>query len=62
MHKLTAKQARRLALWRVIELRLEEARTLTDMMDTKDARAQMRAIARGYDRLISALAREQAAK
>jgi oligoendopeptidase F len=47
-----AKERRRLAISRIIDLRVEEAHTLADMMDTDYARKQMLAIARGYDRLL----------
>ena len=51
-HKL---RARKWALAYVIQLRLEESRTLVELMQTKRARAQMQAIARGYDKLVNVL-------
>jgi hypothetical protein len=45
------KEVRRLAILRVVQLRLEESRTLADMMDTDYARKQMLMIAASYDRL-----------
>ena len=48
-------RARKWALAYVIQLRLEEARTLVELMQTKRARAQMQAIARGYDKLVNVL-------
>jgi hypothetical protein len=48
-------RARVSAILRVLELRVEEAQTLADMMDSNSARKQMLDIARGYGRLANAL-------
>jgi len=49
--RVGSERERRRAIARVLLLRLEEARTLADMMRTETARKQMAAIARGYERL-----------
>jgi len=48
-------RARAMAISRLIELRLEESKTLVEMMDTKYAREQMLQIAKGYSRLAERL-------
>jgi hypothetical protein len=50
-------RARVSAILRVLELRVEEAHTLADMMDSNSARKQMLDIAHGYGRLANALHR-----
>jgi hypothetical protein len=48
-------QARMSAILRVLELRIEEAQTLADMMDNNSTRKQMLRIASGYGHLANAL-------
>jgi hypothetical protein len=48
---MTIKQRRAAAIVRLVELRLEEARTLVQMMDSNFARKEMNRIARSYEHL-----------
>jgi hypothetical protein len=48
---MTIKQRRAAAIVRLVELRLEEARTLAEMMDSNFARKEMNRIARSYEHL-----------